>query len=206
MRALARSSLALAGALVAFASTGASHARDQQWVLAPGAFYTAQEIGRVRDGGTHAGRFGGGVEVSLMRYAPVAWKTPYGYGLTGQAAIVALDGHAAVYGALGVQAGTAIGLEAGLYARSGGGRYGAEGGLRLAPYLSFGWFWAALPLELPVIERDGALNPGFHVGALVGMKLPFAIDGSSLLPGSPDRPVPVPVPVGPPGLDSPPHS
>lgn len=180
------------GAIVA--STGAARASgDEQWVLAPGAFYIAEELGRVRDGRPDSPRFGGGVEASLMRYSPAVWKNPWGYGFTGQASIVNLDGHAAVHGALGVQAGTFVGVEAGLYARSGSGRYGAEGGLRLAPYFSFGWFWAALPLELPVIERDGALNPGFHVSVLVGMKLPFALDGSSLFPGSQDRPVRVPV-------------
>ena len=179
-----RACLALcAAALVS--SVGTAHA--EQWVLSPGPFFTGAEVARARHGRAKNPALGGGVEVSLMHFREQVYGEPYGYGLTSQFAVVSLDGRAAYQGSLGVQAGTFLGLEAGLYARSAAGARGAEGGLRLAPYMSYGFAWAAFPIELPVFEGPGTANTGLHLAALCGFKFPFSVYGPPVLPAAPSH-------------------
>lgn len=166
-------------------TVGTAHA--EQWVLSPGPFFVGTEVARARHGRPKDPAPGGGIEVSLMHFREQVYGEPYGYGVTSQLAVVSLDGHAAYYGSLGVQGGSFLGLEAGFYGRSAAGERGAEAGVKLAPYVSYGWAWAAFPVEFPIFEGAGTGNTGTHLAALCGFKLPFSVYGPPVLPAAPSH-------------------
>lgn len=182
----------------AVAAAPAARADEPQWVLSPGPFFVEHVMKKSavdRDGVN----LGGGVEVSLMRFAGPVYGNPAGYGLNAQASILSLDGHAAYQGALSAQAGTFLGLEAGLFARSAAGRFGAEAGLRLAPYASFGFAWISIGLEIPFVHGDAPQQVGVSGAFVCGLKWPVALSGRDLLPSAPRAREPL-TPVGPPPL------
>lgn len=180
-----------AAAFFALTTLGASAALadDPQWVLSPGPFGEVSfRCASTVDDDTC---WGGGVEVSVMRYPGPVRGNPVGYGAALRLGVFEQQGNAAWYASLSAQAGTFIGGELGVFARSAAGDVGAEFGLRLAPYLSYGIAWVAVPFEVPLVRGEGSLETDVRIGLTFGIKIPFALTGGRLLPrGSDFEPTP----------------
>jgi hypothetical protein len=170
-----------------------ARADEPQWVLSPGPFFV-EHVMKKSAVDTDGVNVGGGFEVSLMRFGGPVYGNLAGYGLNAQFSILSLDGHAAYQGAISAQAGTFLGLEAGLYARSSAGRFGADGGLRLAPYASLAFGWISMGLEIPIVQGDGPQHVGVGASLICGLKWPAALSGGSLFPAAHERTEPPPRP------------
>lgn len=134
-------------------------------------------------GGLHGGPAGGagaGVEASHVAYGAPISRNAFCYGPFVQAAAFA-RGESSVTGMFVAGAEVAYGgagIEGGLFAQTAGGAYGAALGVHVAPYLSLGYVWFAVPIHIPLTTEAGMAGVTASAGFVAGFKIPIPTFGN----------------------------